>query len=74
MQVEVFKKKVQYTDSKGERKKGVRLYVKCNDELIPIEVSYFGNDEKKDKQYSYRRAILSSFATVLPEKDTAKQS
>lgn len=74
MQVEVFKKDVEYTNSKGEKQKGTRLYVMCNDVLIPIEVSYFGNDEKKDKQYSYRRAILSSFATVLPEKETAKQS
>ena len=43
--------------------------MKCGDELVPVEVKFFENDEGKDPRYSARRAVMSAFAAVLPERE-----
>ena len=73
MTVELFKKTNTYTDAtSGEEKKATRFFVKCNEDLIPIEVTYFGTSEKPDTQYRSRKSVLSAFASILPEKEGAK--
>ena len=69
VEVKLYKKERTYTDKNGEEKRATNFYVRCGNELIPIEVSYFGKDDKSDKQYAPRRAILSAFAEDLPPKE-----
>ena len=67
MQVDLLKKDGTYTDKvTGEEKPFTNLYVRAGSTLIPIEVKYYGTDEKPDKQYGPRRAVLSAFADPLP--------
>ncbi len=69
-QVELFKRKGTYKDKKtGEDKNFTNFFVRCGDELIPIEVKFFENDDGRDPRYSARRAVLSAFAVVLPERE-----
>ena len=65
-EVKLYKKDREYTDGKGEKKHATNYYLQCGSELIPIQVTYFGSDEKPDKQYAPRRAVLSAFAEDLP--------
>ena len=68
--VELFKRKGTYTDKRtGEEKHFTNFFVKCGDELVPVEVNFFENDEGKDPRYSARRAVMSAFAAVLPERE-----
>ena len=69
-EVKLFKKERTYKDKNGEEKRATNFYVRCGDELIPVEVSYFGKDDKPDKQYGPRRAILSAFADLLPDRES----
>lgn len=70
MQVLLFKKSGTYTDKNDEEKKFTNFYVRCGDELIPIEPCYFPNKETgKDNHYSGRKSVLKAFASVLPDKD-----
>lgn len=69
--VELFKRKGTYTDKRtGEEKPFTNFFVKCGDELVPVEVKFFENDEGKDPRYSARRAVMSAFAAVLPERES----
>ena len=42
---------------------------RCGDELIPVEVKYFENEEGKDPRYSARRAVMSAFSAMLPDRE-----
>ena len=69
MVVELFKKFGTYVDkTTGEQKRYTNFYVKCNDQLIPIEPCYFPQDkyDKKDPFFQGRKAVLDAFATELP--------
>ncbi len=71
MQVQLFKKVGTYTDKKdGKVKPYTNFYVKCGDELIPVEVSYFPNAkcDNRDPNYNGRKQVLSAFAATLPDK------
>ena len=69
MQVELFKKNGTYVDkTTGEQKRFTNFYVKCNDQLIPVEPCYFPQDkyDKKDPFFMGRKSVLEAFATELP--------
>lgn len=69
-QVELFKRKGTYTDKRtGEEKLFTNFFVKCGDELVPVEVKFFEDKEGRDPRYSARRAVMSAFAAVLPERE-----
>lgn len=69
-QVGLFKKVGKYTDKKdGKEKTFVNFYVLCGDDLIPVEVKFFENEEGKDYRYGGRKAVLSAFSEVLPDKE-----
>ena len=72
MTIELFKKEGSYKDKNGNDKKSTNFYLRCGSELIPVRVPYFPNEkcEGRDPQYQSRLAVLSSFASVLPEKNT----
>lgn len=65
-QVVLFKKSGTYLKD-GEQKPYTNFYVRCGEALIPIQVSFFKNDEGRDPQYASRREIMKAFATTLPE-------
>ena len=70
--IKLYKKDSTYTDKNtGEQRKATRFYLMCGSTLIPIEVSYFGTDDKKDTQYSGRKEVMRAFAEELPEKESA---
>ena len=70
MTVELFKKKGTYKDKEGKDKPFVNFYVKCNDNLIPVEPKYFPNPkcDDRDPGFAGRKAVLESFATMLEDK------
>lgn len=68
MQVELYAKKGTY-DKNGETKRFTDFYVKCGEQLVPVEVKYFGKDGEKDKCYVPRKAVLEAFAAPLPDKE-----
>jgi len=77
MQVELLKKKSNYTDKKtGELKDITNFFLRCGDALIRIDVPYFPDPKHDDKdlQYASRRSVLSAFASVLPEKEDSAKS
>ena len=70
----LFKKNYTYTDKDGKEKNGTRFYVECGDRLIPIQPVYFNKKDEKgnvvaDTEYGARKAVLSSYAEVLPDKE-----
>ena len=69
MTVELFKKEKPYISKEGEEKIGTSFYVKCGDELVCVEPVYFGKENKPDKGYGIRKAMLSAFATKLPDQE-----
>lgn len=74
-QVELFKRKGTYTDTKtGEEKPFTNFFAKCGDELIPIQVRFFENEEGKDPRYSARKAVLSAFSAMFPEREEQAKS
>ena len=74
MQVNLYKKVGKYTDKDGKEKGYVNFYVKCGDQMIPIEVSYFPNEkfENRDLNYAPRKEVLKAFAETLPDIDDKK--
>ncbi len=67
-QVGLFKKVGKYTDKKdGKEKTYVNFYVRCGDELVPVEVKFFEGDDGHDYRYSGRKAVMSAFAETLPD-------
>ena len=70
MTVELYKKTGTYFSEKDNKDKPfTNFYIKCNDNLIPIEVKYFPNAQldNRDPGYQGRFAVLSAFAEILPE-------
>ena len=74
MQVNLYKKVVEYTNQDGEVKTATNYFVQCGDVLVPVEVKFF-EDKKtgEDKNYRARRTLLSAFAEPLPERKKAEQ-
>ena len=70
MTVELVKKKGTYKDKEGKDKPYVNFYVKCGDQMIPVEPKYFPNEkcEGRDPGFAGRKAVLDAFATELPDK------
>ena len=67
---QLFKKNSTYKDKDGNEKTATNFYLKCGDELIPIEVRYYeGKDGTPDPNYRSRKSVLSAFAEVLPDKE-----
>ncbi len=73
-QVQLFKKNGTYKDRDGKEKHFTNFYVKCNDTLIPVEVCYFQGEDGRDNQYSSRKAVLSAFSDILPEKQSMSKT
>ncbi len=73
-QVELFKQTGKYTDKKGEEKNFTNFYVKCGDELVPVQVKFFENDEGNDPRYAPRKAVMSAFASLLPPLPEKKET
>lgn len=72
--IKLYKKPHTYKNKDNEEVKATRFYVKCGDALIAIEPTYFNKkDDKgepvKDTGFASRKAILSSYAEVLPDKE-----
>lgn len=75
MQVELMKKKTEYTDKNGEQRTAQNFFIKCGDMLVPIAVRYFEDKETgEDKQYATRKTLLSAFATDLPDKQQSNKN
>ncbi len=68
MQVELYAKKGTYQKN-GEEKRFTDFYVKCGEQLIPVEVKYFAKEGEKDNRYVPRKAVMEAFASPLPEKE-----
>lgn len=72
--VKLFKKAYTYKNKDGVEVNGTRFYVECGDALIPIEVTYFDKKDEKgnslgDSNFKSRKAVMSSYAEVLPDKE-----
>ncbi len=72
--IKLFKKPYTYKNKDNEEVKATRFYVQCGDALISIEPTYFNKKDEdgnpiKDTGYASRKAILSSYAEVLPDKE-----
>ena len=67
MEVKMYYKKGKYTNNNGEERNFINFYAACGEKLIPVEVKYFGKDNKPDNAYATRKGILEAFADkVLP--------
>ncbi len=72
MQVELYKKNVEYTTQAGEKKTATNYFVGCGNVLVPVEVKFFEDKETHtDKNYRTRRTLMSAFAEELPEREKA---
>lgn len=65
-QVELYKQTGTYVNKDGVEKNFTNFYVKCGDELVPVTVKFFENDEGNDPRYAPRKAVMSAFASLLP--------
>ena len=70
--VNLFKKIGTYTDKGGKARKFTNFYVNCGDQMIPVNVAYFENEDGRDPAYSGRKMVLSSYAEELPERENKK--
>lgn len=73
MEIKLYKKEGTYFSEKDQRDKPyTNFYIKCNDELIPVEVKYFPNPklENRDPGYNGRFSVLRAFAEKLPERES----
>ena len=74
MNIKLYKKTYTYKNKNNEEVVGTRYYLMCGDALIPIEVTYFDKKDEAgnslgDSNFKSRKAILSSYAEVLPDKE-----
>lgn len=59
MMVELLRKKVEYQDKDGEERTATNFYVRCGNQLVPIEVKYFADKESgQDRFYGTRKTLL----------------
>lgn len=75
MTVQLYKKTGTYFSEKDKKDKPfTNFYIKCNDQLIPVEVKYFPNPatDNRDLGYQGRFQVLSAFAELLPDKKDEK--
>ena len=49
----------------GDEKPYTNFFIQCGTQRIPIEVKYFGTQEKPDKSYSSRKTVLRAFAEPI---------
>lgn len=70
--VNLFKKIGTYTDKDGKERKFTNFYVECGDQMIPVNITYFENEDGRDPAYSGRKMVLSSYAEELPERENKK--
>lgn len=73
-QVELYKQTGTYVNKDGVEKIFTNFYVKCGDELIPVTVKFFENDEGNDLRYAPRKAVMSAFASLLPPLPEKKET
>ena len=76
MKLKLYKKEGTYFSAKDQKDKPfTNFYIACNDNLIPVEVKYFPNEQlgNRDPGYSARFAVLSAFAEPLPEKEKKEE-
>ena len=74
MLVTLYKKPYTYKNKEGKDVNATRFYVGCGDTVVPIEPTYFNKKDEKgnaiqDLGYASRKAVLSSYAEVLPDKE-----
>ena len=75
MQVNLYKRNVEYTNQDGEVKTATNYFVQCGDVLVPVEVKYFEDKQTgEDKNYRTRRSLMSAFAETLPDRKKDEQS
>ena len=73
MQLELFKRMAQYTDKDGKERTATNFFLKCGNELVPVEVKFFADRETgEDKNFRVRKTLLSAFAADLPEREQKK--
>lgn len=71
MQVDLFKKISNYKNKDGEEKVATNFYIKCGNELVPVEIKYFeGQNGENDPNYRARKMLLSAFANEFPKKES----
>ena len=73
-QVELYKQTGTYVNKDGVEKNFTNFYVKCGDELVPVTVKFFENDEGNDPRYAPRKAVMSAFASLLPPLPERKET
>ena len=72
MEIKLYKKEGTYFSEKDQKDKPyTNFFVKCNDELIPVEIKYFpqAKFDNRDPAYSGRFSVLRAFAEKLPDKE-----
>ena len=70
MEVKLFSEKGTYKDKEGKDQQFTNFYLKCGNQMIPIEPKYFKKkDGGNDKGFIVRKGILDSFAEFLPSKE-----
>ena len=77
MTVNLYKKTGTYFSEKDKKDKPfTNFYIQCNDQLIPVEVKYFPNEQfqGRDPGYQGRFQVLSAFAEVLPDREPKKET
>lgn len=75
MQVNLYKRNVEYTNQDGEVKTATNYFVQCGDVLVPVEVKYFEDKQTgEDKNYRTRRSLMSAFAEPFPDRKKDEQS
>lgn len=71
MIVNLVMEKGKYKDKKtGEEKTFTNFSIDCGNKRIPVDVKYFGTDDKPDKGYSGRKQVLEAFADDITPKET----
>ena len=70
MEVKLYAEKGTYKDKEGKDQQFTNFYLKCGNQMIPIEPKYFKKrDGASDKGFIVRKGILDSFAEPLPSKE-----
>lgn len=65
-QVLLYKKNRSY-EKDGAERNATNFYVKIGDELVPIQVRFFPNEDGEDRNFRARKKLMSAFAQELPD-------
>lgn len=60
-------KKTRKVEKDGKKKVYVNFYVKCGEDLIPVQVRFFPNDDGVDPMFKARKMTLKNFAEELSD-------